>query len=284
MKRVKSLVLGMAGVAVLTVGNSAVLAAGITGSKHDLTSGVVNQNRLDGTQTDELCVFCHTPHGTNTAAAVPLWNRKMPTATNFTTYDALHTATLDGDILQVGSVSLACLSCHDGTISMDSLLNLPGSGGYDPAGNSPGWTFASESTTMTLDGKLTGGIASIGTDLRNDHPVGVQYAGGGITATVNTNGPGRDGDFKDPSAMVNNGVTYWWVETESNTERTRRDILLYTRGLDADINKSAGGTITGGAQPFVECASCHDPHVTENLTFLRMSNAGSALCLACHEK
>jgi predicted CXXCH cytochrome family protein len=51
-------------------------------------------------------------------------------------------------------------------------------------------------------------------------------------------------------------------------------MLLYTRNE---------ATVAGGYQPFVECASCHDPH-TENATFLRISNAGSAVCLACHTK
>jgi hypothetical protein len=42
----------------------------------------------------------------------------------------------------------------------------------------------------------------------------------------------------------------------------------------------------------VECASCHDPHGVPSAgagssfipTFLRVANAGSALCLTCHTK
>ena len=34
----------------------------------------------------------------------------------------------------------------------------------------------------------------------------------------------------------------------------------------------------------VECGSCHDPHNSDNGTFLRISNNGSALCLTCHDK
>jgi len=34
----------------------------------------------------------------------------------------------------------------------------------------------------------------------------------------------------------------------------------------------------------VECASCHDPHNPANGEFLRISNAGSALCYKCHNK
>ena len=65
------------------------------------------------------------------------------------------------------------------------------------------------------------------------------------------------------------------LEATPNGTRQKTDMQLYTRSVAA---------IDGGAsQPFVECASCHDPHTT-NSTFLRVSNAGSAVCLACHTK
>jgi len=32
----------------------------------------------------------------------------------------------------------------------------------------------------------------------------------------------------------------------------------------------------------VECTTCHDPHNSLHGNFLRMSNAGSAMCLTCH--
>jgi len=34
----------------------------------------------------------------------------------------------------------------------------------------------------------------------------------------------------------------------------------------------------------MECASCHATHDNANGKFLRISNAGSALCLKCHVK
>jgi predicted CXXCH cytochrome family protein len=54
-------------------------------------------------------------------------------------------------------------------------------------------------------------------------------------------------------------------------------MILYTRAA------SAGYTGQTNPEPFVECASCHDPHST-NQTFLRIANTGSAVCLACHNK
>jgi len=62
----------------------------------------------------------------------------------------------------------------------------------------------------------------------------------------------------------------------ADNARQRTDIILYSR-----LQTSKG---VSTMQPFVECASCHDPHVSDTLTFLRMDNTGSALCLACHVK
>ena len=80
--------------------------AQIVGSAHDLSP--------DTTGTDQVCVFCHTPHGAATgasAAGVPLWNKTLPNPATYTRYSTLNTATLDGAETEVGSVSLACLSC-----------------------------------------------------------------------------------------------------------------------------------------------------------------------------
>jgi predicted CXXCH cytochrome family protein len=254
---------------------SAQTATGIANTKHNLRAGPgVNKFTASGTtDSTEICVFCHTPHGADTAAAVPLWNRVLPTATNFTTYDKLETSTLDGKVMAVGSVSLACLSCHDGATAMSTVINAPGSGNYNPAGFAMAGSWAGANQDGT--GKLKDGIISnIGTDLKNDHPIGIQYAGGGISASggVST-GTGVDPDFKAPKSATLNNSLVWWVDTSVGTENTRQktDMILYTRTLDAK------------AQPFVECASCHDPH-SENTTFLRIANTGSAVCLACHTK
>ena len=90
--------------------------AGIANTKHNLSTGGTGAVHVS-TGTDEICVFCHTPHGSDTSAPVPLWNKQLPTS-SYTTYATLNSSTIDGTILSVGSVSLACLSCHDGTQAM----------------------------------------------------------------------------------------------------------------------------------------------------------------------
>jgi predicted CXXCH cytochrome family protein len=277
-KGLGTLVGALALVAALIPAVASAQATGIANTKHNLRADGTGVNKFTATGTSdntEICVFCHTPHGADTAAAVPLWNRVLPAASSFTTYDQLKTSTLDGKVMAVGSVSLACLSCHDGATAMSTVINAPGSGNYNPAGFAMTGTWAGGSQT---DGKLTGaannGISLIGKDLKNDHPIGIQYAGGGISASGTTStGTKVDPDFKDPQSAVLNNSLVWWVDTATGTPGTRQktDMILYTRNLD------------GKDQPFVECASCHDPH-SENTTFLRIANTGSAVCLACHTK
>jgi len=248
--------------------------AGIANTKHNLSSDPITSTRVSSfSGTAEICVFCHTPHGADTSASVPLWNKPLNTtpASTYTTYDSLGTSTLDGAVETVGSVSIACLSCHDGTQAMSAVINAPGSGLTTTAYSAGTWSG-------NTSGGVTGGlipdtIARIGVDLRNDHPIGIQYGGGGLTVAAPTAAT-KDSDFvaaKNQTLNVTSKV--WWVDTEStpNGSRQKTDMQLYTRNF--------GGT----DQPYVECASCHDPH-TENTTFLRISNAGSAVCLACHVK
>ncbi len=244
-------------------------SADVANTPHNLgTSAGGGPNTFSGTA--EICVFCHTPHGGDTTAAVPLWNRNLAEGPGglgpYTTYDSLGTSSINGSVAPVGSVSIACLSCHDGTQAMDLVLNEPGSGLDDATYSAGTWTGSPNPT----------GVALIGGDLTDDHPVGIQYGGGGITAAAPTAAT-NDIDFVAPATDLINGTQVWWVDTEAvgNGTRQKTDMQLYTRQV---------ATIDGGAaQPFVECASCHDPH-TENTTFLRVVNDGSAVCLACHTK
>jgi predicted CXXCH cytochrome family protein len=260
-------------------------------------------NANKSSATGEVCVFCHTPHGGDDTAAVPIWNRNLGTET-YTRYSQsgpsnLGTTTFDAAEAPVGSVSIACLSCHDGTQALDAMLNAPGSGNNWPT-----------TTTMTggdvaTDGSLADQIVqNLGTDLSNDHPISMQYAGGGVD--VNNIATTNDPDFTNSGGRqvsLPSGGSYnvqlmqgtiggvasrpvWWIErfgrSEIDGERDRSDVILYSRTLE---NSST-------VEPFVECGSCHDPHNVDNPTFLRVSNgflnddntAASGLCLTCHDK
>lgn len=270
------------GVGVVAFALSGYAISGIQGSKHDLdTSGTVANG--------EVCVFCHTPHGADTGASAPLWNKALPTTT-YQRYSSLGTATLDGAEVTVGSVSLACLSCHDGTQAMDVVINKPGTGGYNAAG--------SEISATAINQILGDGIAgsaplpNLGSDLQDDHPISIDYAGGACQGVLSDCDPATAGSG-DPDFVVAqyasiNAKDQWWVDTDGYSlsadgsapqvgtanVREKTDMILYTRDF--------GGT----PGPSVECASCHDPHedTPRPVSFLRVSNADSGVCLACHIK
>ena len=255
------------------------LAAGIADTKHNLgASNGTNINYVTSAALNgEICVFCHTPHGSDTSAAAPLWNKQLPTGTNYTTYASLQSGTMDGVVGKPGAISLACLSCHDGAQAMDNIINAPGSGQYDATGGGAGgrgysWTGANQTA-----GKLNSNtIAMLGTDLSNDHPIGVEYCGGPVGGSIGTC---RDADFVTPTAAAGQMATGpWWVDTGDGTagSRQKTDMILYAAKADRTPD---------GVGPQVECASCHDPHSTNGL-FLRRTNgnAGSVTCLSCHVK
>ena len=271
----------------LSVGNA---MAGIAESVHNLGLTGTGPSANGGTRnqfsgTAEICVFCHTPHGGNSSAAVPLWNRNLNTPSNYSTYDQLGTSTFDAKVADVGSVSIGCLSCHDGTMAIDSMLNEPGSGAINTSFNQGAWS--GDDIQSADDGRLaTGIVQNLGQDLTNDHPIGMQYAGGGISASRPSlpQGETNDPDFAEVNYKIKDGRFLWWVDRDWRTggdgERTKRDVVLYTR------DGSNGYSGQSEQEPFVECASCHDPHSTENPTFLRISNTEtpSGLCLTCHVK
>ncbi|WP_455200789.1 cytochrome c3 family protein, partial [Kaarinaea lacus] len=256
--------------------------------------------------------FCHTPHGGDNTAAVPIWNRRLNDPASYTRYSSLGTTTFDATEAPVGSVTIACLSCHDGTQAIDSVINAPGSGGYNPDGQRIGPNLVGDD--IRIQGSMVEDIVqNLTTDLSNDHPVSMQYAGGGVSVQ-NPSGPSEDPDFVaganpnlHPQAFTLNTMaappnasitTLWWIERNDSSlnigGRDRTDVILYTR-LESETG------VPGGEQPFVECGSCHDPHNVDNPTFLRVSNGipaslqtdfpnavspnqGSALCLTCHIK
>lgn len=246
---------------------------------------------------DQVCVYCHTPHGASSSmAAAPLWNRTNPVA-NGATYE-LYTNPLTGKSLSSGNSvtepginSITCLSCHDGTVAIDSIINMPGSGGYDPAQETSvgdafldTWSNPTDGDTnnhRTLAQCVVGchkaggqfgddpsfpnfSVFLIGEDLTNDHPIGV------VMPDAVTYG------FNEPTTVDGNK---WFFDSNSDGRANRGEIRLYDSG--------------GGDGYEIECASCHDPHgVVQGgggngpliPSFLRVDNVNSNVCYTCHIK
>ncbi|MFQ5494340.1 MAG: cytochrome c3 family protein [Phycisphaerae bacterium] len=126
----------LASLAVLALATSAAAQTGITGSDHDFNG------KFGLTQ---ICLPCHTPHKADTTIdAAPLWNHEVSSQT-FTMY-----TTLSGRTGDVDGPSKLCLSCHDGVTAIDS--------------------FGGQSGTQLMLGSEV-----IGTDLSDDHPIGITY-------------------------------------------------------------------------------------------------------------
>lgn len=151
MQRYGKLLLGTLAVVLLSMVAAANVAAqNITGTKHDLSA---NAATLGVTNYNQICAYCHAPH--NASTTLPLWNH-TPTASSFQMYTAANSSTIDMNVgATPGTVSLACLSCHDGTIGLDVVQNVP--------------------TGTTTPAVKIGGSHNLGTDLRNDHPIAVTY-------------------------------------------------------------------------------------------------------------
>ncbi|MCL5270035.1 MAG: cytochrome c3 family protein [bacterium] len=115
------------------------MKAGIRGSAHDFSG-------LDPQQ--QICIFCHTAHNADmTVQEAPLWNHAVTTKI----YTLYNSPTMNATTAQPEGLSRLCLSCHDGTVAVDS--------------------YGGRSGVIFL-----GGDVAIGADgLANDHPVAFTY-------------------------------------------------------------------------------------------------------------
>lgn len=246
---------------------------GITNTRHNLLVPYAPGMAVGFYYTNygEVCVYCHTPHGAQNSSA-PLWNRTLPTTGNYTPYSSTTIDTNGGTIPQPDGISLACLSCHDGTIAVDAIINAPGSGtawggpvapnhyALNPAGGVGSCLLCHNQDTF-VGGNFT--PAALGQNLSNQHPISMNYPT-----------PAQDPKFNPPT---NSNGSLAWFETGGMANRADdNEIKLFSDGA-------------GGYK--VQCASCHNPHGTlssdgVNLypTFLRKSNASSDLCTTCHIK
>ncbi|MBI5115461.1 cytochrome c3 family protein [Candidatus Poribacteria bacterium] len=150
----------------------------------------------------------------------------------------------------LGGVTRLCLSCHDGTIAVDTLVNYPNktytvsTSHYkmaktdNPHGGSCGfchmWFYENPPARDVKPSFMT-------TSLADDHPVSFVY---------NDSLAQADGTLESPSS------------TPSGLGGTiRQDMLVNDR---------------------IECSSCHDVHNPDIFPFLIKSNDNSALCYTCH--
>ncbi|MDH5648165.1 MAG: cytochrome c3 family protein [Gammaproteobacteria bacterium] len=150
----------------------------VAATKHNLASTQPTAGNIRTADTAFVCGFCHSPH-TEAGGPAPLWNRTSPTGP----YTMYTSATMDMTAAaSPASISLACLSCHDGTVAFDQLINGAGSGGYNAGGASQGWAFTDG--TSAVANTMPAGVTNLGTNLTGDHPISVTYDPTADTAFV----------------------------------------------------------------------------------------------------
>lgn len=279
------------------LGNGVVFAARLSdvrGTVHNLSNpaSTINYTLSSGplpartvmatSEQPGFCVFCHTAH-TNSLSTPPMWNKAFPVVA-YETYTSSSMDTLSDqgitELAQPDDRSKMCLSCHDGTVAIgtvdvfnglqNQLIDLSGTSTTPVEGAMPA------SASNINAGASTGFTRRLGIDLRNDHPISVNY-----TASLAI----RDGELREvdsaQKSIFDNGVTI---------------------GPRADLGKHKLPLfgMVGSAQ--VQCPTCHDPHIRDdnpavgNQKFLRLnrfqemqpvalfSEANDIICLACHDK
>ena len=297
----------------LLLGSACLVEAGIATTKHNLSTTGTGDPTYRATTEQRMCLMCHAPHSADPAG--PLWNHKLSGAT----YTPYSSTTLNAAPGQPTGASKLCLACHDGTIAVGALLNMPGA--------IQGYSFGApyyDGTIPGLESMITG-AANLGVDLRDDHPVSFVFdatlAGyslefndpAGLTNKVRLDGndemqctschdPHTDefpkflrmafrdtGGYGSPLCFECHDKDGWEVDNQ------HRDSLAEWDGLGdnpwhIDGQNVAGDQIAGtgiadtASTPRANgCESCHQPHsnVNGNERLLK-ADGESEICMTCH--
>lgn len=222
-------------------------ASRLDGSRHNFFGA---GNRAPDAGID-LCQFCHVPNRLPaTEAPPPLW--APGAAPQAAALDVRADPGGQPQPLRFAGSTLRCLSCHDSTVSR---INIP----FRPSSTSlRGDEVAADRHRREAPGDAYLGIPEGWTGrVMGNHPVGVPYPLGSAGYRL----------YQPRAAPL--AAREWEPDPR-------------TKGLKLFTDQSGFDIPSGGAG--VECASCHDPHGTPNLPFLRLPKARSELCLGCHRK
>ncbi|MFO0832607.1 MAG: cytochrome c3 family protein [Phycisphaerales bacterium] len=225
----------------------------VVGGPHNLSAGGTGPVRA--ASESEVCIFCHAPH--NSSPIKPLWNRAMP-ADGYSIYTS---RALDASPGQPTGASKMCLSCHDGTIALGSVI--------------------SRETPIAMAGGVTtmpSGHARIGTDLRDDHPI--SFAFDSALAA-------RDPHLRSPSALPAELRLDANQELQCTTchdahNNAFGDFLVApntTSQMCLSCHNMGATTVSGHAT----CNACHQPHTAPSGPYLLKAANATQTCLRCHD-
>jgi len=249
----------------------------ISTTSHNLS--VSGPGPMHSTDADEICVFCHTPHHADSAA--PLWNRKSG-AQLYTTYSS---SSLYSSTGQPSGATKLCLSCHDGTIALGSVLT----GGPFDMVNTDGGRIPSTQRS------------NLGLNLSDDHPVSFD-PGPAVTLSGELSDPTMPVQYDDSGLMQcttchdphDNLLEPFLVQTMSRSALCKNCHVLanYTGQTTHDVrNKVWGGSQSSSPWPYStynsvalnSCINCHRPHASDHGQRLLTHTNDEDVCLVCHD-
>lgn len=245
------------------------LPGGIAKSPHDFTtvqSGTYSWNLT----SESTCLVCHTPHQADTTSAsgtnVPLWAHANTTQ-QYTLYADPSGEMTNAGIAPLGQpsgISLACLSCHDGSLVINDMNNGTYAGGTGGRNGTAGSTISP--SYMNITSGSAGALSLAGT-----HPISFTYPTNGFAFLY------------PPSTQL------------SSIASTGTGVTMATDTWPV-LSGSAPTISTLLYNGKVECASCHDVHkqigdAPYDSHLLKIATAdfdstgrGDTLCRTCHIK
>jgi hypothetical protein len=245
--------------------------AAIIGSPHDFGTNSWSANTV--------CEACHIPHASLGSANAPLWNHVLPGG-GYTTYSSPTFLANGGTAPPVDGPSLACLSCHDGTLAINQFVNTPyGGTGVTNLTQTGAVLLSNPSDNVTWGGN--------GVDLSHNHPISFVYD----AALANL-----DGTLENP-ATYQIGTAPVYPNTTSFTNAAILAVPVPTTWSGVSLQ---GKTIAqallwnNGKSTEMEYTSCHDPHkmvgsspssgVMIKISGKDVYGRGDLICRNCHLK
>ncbi|HEX4085551.1 MAG TPA: hypothetical protein VHY22_11605 [Chthoniobacteraceae bacterium] len=236
--------------------------AGLTGTNYGIEGTAHDFSQTSWISRNDVCGTCHVPHAPDQSQIVPLWEHATTTQ-SFNVFQSAQLTSLGITIPQPSGVSLACLSCHDGTLGVNqSFTGITGNGGVPVPMSS--WNNAYV---------ITGTGSSSGNDLSHVHPISFNYD------TVQAAEPQElnPATGQVPTYIPNQTPGIW-----STSWPIGKAVLV--------------GAAPNGSGGTMECGSCHDVHAQIGAAasgglLLKIGgvdnsggNRGSTLCRTCHIK
>jgi predicted CXXCH cytochrome family protein len=225
----------------------------IVDSPHNLSA--TGPGAVRALTEEQLCIFCHTPH--RAAPIQPLWNRYLPVDA----YSVYTSNALDATPGQPTGASKLCLSCHDGTIAVGSVV--------------------SRATTIQMAGGITTlppGASNLGTDLSDDHPISFQY-----DSLLAVNDPKLLDPGLLPPELPLDSAHEFQCTTCHDAHNNWHGHFLKMSNADSMMCRSCHLLSATTVTPHEDCVNCHQAHTAPSGPYLLVGDRVTTTCLTCHD-